>query len=315
MRNLVFLILLVGFNASAGLPPTTIKGQDDATASTKFNIVVPSKQLTNLGGVNALIETGNLNLLKNPSFEASTFNDGWTATSLASVSLDITNVSQGVKAIELITNSGAGEVFYQSAQPTNGGINQIYEASCRVYGGASTLQICGVEGSTERACKSFTGSGVSEKISVEFKAQLAGIALRLRIKQLSGGFQTFTLDDCYLGLTRRSGTVVTNNTSMERMERVSVSTCTSSPCTISSQSGSWVTSVTRSSTGLYAINFASGIFSSAPTCITNATVSPPGTVSALQGIPTTSSVSVGTRNISDVQTDYAFSTICMGPQF
>lgn len=69
------------------------------------------------------------------------------------------------------------------------------------------------------------------------------------------------------------GSVTSNSSGAERIERVSFSgnsamsaNCSSSPCTIASQSGSWISSVTRGTAGTYTLNMPAGIFSSAPTC-------------------------------------------------
>lgn len=72
------------------------------------------------------------------------------------------------------------------------------------------------------------------------------------------------------------GSVTSGSTGAERIERVRFggaserSNCTASPCTIYSQSGSWVSSVTRNATGNYTVNIASGVFSVEPTCSGNA---------------------------------------------
>lgn len=72
------------------------------------------------------------------------------------------------------------------------------------------------------------------------------------------------------------GSVTSGSTGAERIERVRFggaserSNCTTSPCTIYSQSGSWVSSVTKNATGNYTVNIASGVFSAEPTCSGNA---------------------------------------------
>lgn|GEM_PF-2476553 len=77
---------LIGFLLStqsfAGLPPTSVRGQSDSSDKVKFNLQAPNNQMTDLGGIKALVETGNDNLLKNPGFEASTVDTGWTCTSM-----------------------------------------------------------------------------------------------------------------------------------------------------------------------------------------------------------------------------------------
>lgn len=42
--------------------------------------------------------------------------------------------------------------------------------------------------------------------------------------------------------------------------------CTSTPCTITTQNTNWVSSISRASTGNYTVNFSSGLFSVAPSC-------------------------------------------------
>lgn len=68
------------------------------------------------------------------------------------------------------------------------------------------------------------------------------------------------------------GSVTSSAAGVERLERVVFdggnvsSACTSSPCHIESSSPG-VTSVTRSSAGVYIVNFSAGTFSAAPTCM------------------------------------------------
>lgn len=110
------------------------------------------------------------------------------------------------------------------------------------------------------------------------------------------------------------GSVTSNSIGAERFERVTVtSTCSASPCTIASQSGSWVSSITRASTGDYTLNFVSGIFAAAPAC--NCTIS--GNTSAICFMvnnPNTSSFQFRTLNSSASLTDSQFHITCMGPR-
>jgi hypothetical protein len=112
-------------------------------------------------------------------------------------------------------------------------------------------------------------------------------------------------------VTNPANNVVVSNGSSQAVNWVRTSSnCTSSPCTIT-QSGSWVTSVTRTGTGSYVVNIASGTFSAAPSC----------TVIANQGcqygnVPASTSTEfdffVGTSNCT--LADGAFNVICMGPK-
>lgn len=108
------------------------------------------------------------------------------------------------------------------------------------------------------------------------------------------------------------GSVTSGSTGAERIERVAVTTtCSSSPCTIDSQSGSWVSSITRSGTGVYVVNINSGMFSAAPTCIANFANNVASSNCKAYGA-STASVGVYCDNGSAV--DSKISLICMGPR-
>lgn len=108
------------------------------------------------------------------------------------------------------------------------------------------------------------------------------------------------------------GSVTSNTTGQERIESAAVTTsCTASPCTIASQSGSWLTSITRASTGTYTANIAAGMFASAPRCVLTATSSEH---TITQSSVTTSSFAFNTTNSSGVAADTTFVVMCMGPR-
>lgn len=93
--NLFFLlVLLVSFNVTAGLPPTTIKGQADAGKAVNFNLQVPNKQATKVSG-GYLLETGNTNLLQNASFEQITGASSWVDSGTVSLGFNPSEVTDG----------------------------------------------------------------------------------------------------------------------------------------------------------------------------------------------------------------------------
>lgn len=114
-----------------------------------------------------------------------------------------------------------------------------------------------------------------------------------------------------------AGNVSSNTTGQEHIERLSFggstypSTCAASPCTIYTQSGSWVTSVTRASTGNYTVNFVAGEFSARPTC-TAMTYGQTSADFVYSNVAiTTSSWNLITTN--GTSHDEAVDVICMGP--
>lgn len=108
------------------------------------------------------------------------------------------------------------------------------------------------------------------------------------------------------------GSVSTNSTGAERIERAYVAaTCSATPCTIASQSGNWLSSISRSGTGAYSLNFTSGIFSGVPSC----TILPanPSEI-RLSGTPTSSAFTFQTFDSAGNFADGGFSVLCMGPR-
>lgn len=114
------------------------------------------------------------------------------------------------------------------------------------------------------------------------------------------------------------GSVTSNSSGLERVERVKVSTkCTSTPCTITDQSGAWIDSVSRASTGNYTLNIAASIFSAAPTCQVSSLLL--GTATGFCTMRTTSAsstrrdITCAASNAGTSQDD-AFEVLCMGPR-
>jgi hypothetical protein len=110
------------------------------------------------------------------------------------------------------------------------------------------------------------------------------------------------------------GSVTSNSQGLERVERAFVfPVCTASPCTVALQSGSWVSSVTRTSTGNYSVNIASGTFSNNPTCVVSAGGTTNPTIQMNSITPTLVSFITATGNSGAVVDTY-LQIICMGPR-
>ena len=112
-----------------------------------------------------------------------------------------------------------------------------------------------------------------------------------------------------------SGAAVVSGGS-ERIERASITTsCTSSPCTIARQSGSWLTSVTRTGTGAYTFTIANGTFTSAPTCAFSTTnFSGSASVGHYLSSATTTTAIYPVFLAGGSNIDVAVDVICMGPK-
>lgn len=93
--------------------------------------------------------------------------------------------------------------------------------------------------------------------------------------------------------------------------------CTGSPCTMYRNSGG-ISSVTRSATGIYVINFASGAFSAAPSCVGNGIVMGTGIGVASQSTataPTSTTFNMNFKNSSSSDADGGnITVVCTGPK-
>ena len=69
--KLIYLLSIILSSASfaQGDLSTALRSQNNGPRLNVGNLQVPNNQATKTGAINALIETGNLNLLSNPSFE------------------------------------------------------------------------------------------------------------------------------------------------------------------------------------------------------------------------------------------------------
>lgn len=107
------------------------------------------------------------------------------------------------------------------------------------------------------------------------------------------------------------GSVTSNSSGLERVERARLTV--SGACTIASQSGSWLSSCTYNGSGNVTLNFASGVFAAAPSCVATATG---GNRQAMYGeTPSSSSWQVYASNSTfNGVSDANFSVICMGPR-
>ena len=146
MRNLLLLIVLFFVQNSLAVAPYGVKGQNQSTIYPNVN-QVPNNQVTNLGGINALFETGNSNILANPSFEHTTTASSWT-TSSGTFSQESTVVVAGKKSLKIVLSASTPVVTQDStlyaAQFADGVQGLAY---CRIKGDVS-LNVCSRQAGT-----------------------------------------------------------------------------------------------------------------------------------------------------------------------
>jgi hypothetical protein len=101
--------------------------------------------------------------------------------------------------------------------------------------------------------------------------------------------------------------------SQERIERANI--VNTGSASISSQSGSWLSSCSRSSVGVVSCTIAGSVFSSAPTCIVSHAGSGQNYFTRIQGFATTTNVTAVTySHTAAALADGSFTLMCMGPK-
>lgn len=164
MKNLLLslLLALVSFHAfGQGDPPPFIKGQAaSGLGNSASTVLVPAQQSTKINAYQALIETGNLNLLANPSFEHSTYSTGWTTSGSATFSAQTSSVPFGSKFAQFVTSSNTGLISQDSTLTANLSGNQCV-ASAWVNNTAANISVCSrVAGAVTANCAAVATDGL-----------------------------------------------------------------------------------------------------------------------------------------------------------
>jgi hypothetical protein len=164
-----------------------------------------------------------------------------------------------------------------------------------------------------------SGPTTADVVEIETLPSTTGVAFRNMVGATKGAVG-FTVHCSRTGTDYRQpinapiliGSVTSNSNNAMRFESAIVATCTSSPCSISTQSSSWLTSVTRAGTGVYTFNYPGGTWGSAPTCVCS---SQNGTYGycAVFGSATTFT-QIATFTGAGAVTDSTFNMICYGPR-
>lgn len=201
-----FLIgMLLGQASFGALPPTQVKGQSDTSGKVKFTFQAPFYQQTDLGGVNALIETGNTNILKDPGFESSTATTNWTASGGATTAVTTTtaNVGSGKQAYDWDSNSASQTLTSSLTTLPAGLYGRNGEVSCnfKCASGTCTHTIGFWDGSTLSNPQTITSSSNYQRTTVNLVFPSSGSA-GIRITSVASNEPELFIDDCYIGEAR-----------------------------------------------------------------------------------------------------------------
>jgi hypothetical protein len=200
MKNtllLLSLIFLVDFAFGQGDAPPMLQGQNQTSKTVAPVIKVPASQATKVTG-GALIETGNKNILEDPSFEAAVRPASWVVTS-GSLTAETTVVIDGKKSVVSVfssTTTVTQDSTLYSAQFADGpqGLAMV-----RVKTSQPGVKVCSRQANTTSTsnCVTHSGSGKWELLKVPFI--LGGTSNGISIAGSSGTSGDVYIDDAFVG--------------------------------------------------------------------------------------------------------------------
>lgn len=179
MKKLLLLGALFFIQHSMAVAPYGIKGQKQ-TGTLYSNVhVFPENQVSNLGGINALVETGNVNLFVNANFEASPDFSGHTNTGTGTFVME-TNAASLLEGNKTGKFQCAPTTVCSSSQTQAikaGQSNLPAMISIVAEAGGADVEFCAVVDSAEVACIPVTTKG-NYKIPVVTGTTNLGYILR-----------------------------------------------------------------------------------------------------------------------------------------
>jgi hypothetical protein len=265
MRNIIILLTFLWAITSYAVAPYGIKGQQQAATLYSNVHQFPNNQVTNLGGINALVETGNTNILSNPSFEHLTFSTGWT-NSAGTFTQETSVVIDGKASAKLVLAAQTMSLTQSStlyAAQFDDGVQGL--AMVRIKSDIA-LSVCSIQAGTVSTTNCVTTATDSKwglyKVPFVMGATSQGISIA------SSGSVTGTvyIDYAFVGginLESQNGACITSDCTTTFSAKIST-TPTASDLNISA----WVTSVAKSGTNnsIKNLTIPSGLFTVIPNC-------------------------------------------------
>lgn len=196
----ILAIVILPSLALAQSAPDSLRGQSQPSAMLpKPNLQVPFNQATNTGGLNALIETGNQNLLSNPGFEHVTTLTAWTASGGTTAN----GTMLGSKSL-LWNSSASAQTLTSTALTIPVGLfARNAEAACliRTPTGTATHLLQAWDGTNVLAERSVGSSTSAVQTALNFVMPSSG-TIALRLRSVASDEPEIDIDDCYLGPAR-----------------------------------------------------------------------------------------------------------------
>lgn len=185
-----------------GDPPTVMKGVRQTSKNISLTVELPNKQATKTGSIASRIETGNQNLLENPSFEHSTLLTGHTLTNATSAS-EATLITEGKKAA-IITITSSGTWLAASEAYTQPGLSALVQADIKTS--TTGVSLCSVADSVDQNCVDIIADGLYHTYSIPSVTRSSTLGYAVKVKSgstVSSG--SFYIDNVSVG---RADTII-----------------------------------------------------------------------------------------------------------
>ena len=307
MNKILLFFLALSFSLTAcaqGDPSPFIKGQNATGLGNQAStVIVPYRQSTKINAYQALIETGNLNMLANGEFEgtASTVPSGWTCTTgTCTKTTSAGEFSSGLAAMKIVAASNVIDVS-QAVSTTSGIQKQGFaRVIYRVPNTCSTFKILTtVDSATQTTVPT---------ANLVYDNTFRSIEVPLTFGSTNAGIK-FTASTTCTGNIFVDGAILAQGLGLQNLQTDDTySAKVSIAAVVSAENKEWITGNGSYSSGDTTLTFASGIFTVAPNCVvasaTNSYSAGINTVSATQVVVRTKVADTGT----DIQA--AFNIFC-----
>lgn len=115
LRTIIFFTAFIfAWTTSWAVAPYGFRGQNQTAVQYSNVLQFPNNQVTKIGGINSLVETGNRNILVNPSFEHETFSTSWTSAGTATNSAETSSPLSGKKSFRISATAQTIQVYQDS---------------------------------------------------------------------------------------------------------------------------------------------------------------------------------------------------------
>lgn len=196
MRKLIATFLIYTLNAYA-VPPVSVDSEQSAVGNYVQNTKLPNEQATQLTQRNTRVETGNSNLLKNPSFEHMTLGFGWTISN-ATYSLNTTNQVEGKKALNLTPTAAMVVSQDSTINAANiAGLQGVASVKIKATG-TTGLKVCprNAGAAVTNLCVNVTADNTWKHIAIPFILGTTSNGIGIATTATGG---TVIIDDAFVG--------------------------------------------------------------------------------------------------------------------